>query len=210
MAVSLYTNAPALTDFDSRGTYIFDDATQRPNTFLAPNASTRVMPLAFGSDSSTLYALDSNQLRLFTASTSASGLALASAVAEVGIQADLYYLSGSLYGDGGSVINPSTGAAVAQFLTPLSVSEPVIALDNPLNRAFFFYEELTSPSPLWTFATYNLQTQAVREKTRINGCTFFPGGVNGKLGRLVRFGSNGLAVNCHEGIEMIAGIFVTN
>jgi hypothetical protein len=210
MAVSLYTNAPGLTDFDSRGTYIFDDATQRPNTFLAPDASTRVMALAFGSDSSTLYAFDGNQSRLFTASTSSSGLTLASEVTGVGIEPDLYYVSGSLYGDGGSVISPSTGAAVAQFLTPLSVSEPVVALDNPLNRAYFFYQEQTNPSPLWTFATYNLQTQAVREKTRINGCTLSPGGVNGKLGRLVQFGSNGLAVNCHEGIEMIAGIFVTN
>ena len=210
MVVSLYTNALGLTDFDSRGTYIFDDATQRPNTFLTPDASTRVMALAFGSDSSTLYAWGGAQSSLFTASTSSSGLALASVIKGVGIGPDMYYLLGSLYGDDGSVTNASTGAKTAEFLAPLTVIEPVIALDDSLNRAYFFYQELTNPAPLWTFATYNLQTQAVREKARVNGCSLSPGGVNGKVGRLVRFGSNGLAVNCHEGIEIIAGIFVTN
>lgn len=210
MAVSLYTNATGLTDFDSRGTYVFDDATQRPNTFLAPDVSTRVMALAFGPDSSTLYAYDGGQARLFTAAVSSSGLALTNEVTKVGISPDIYYLLGSLYGDDGSVTNASTGAKTAEFRAPLSVIEPVIALDNSLNRGYLFYQEQTNPAPLWTFATYNLQTQAVREKTRVTGCSLLPGGVNGKLGRLVRFGSNGLAANCHEGIEIIAGIFVSN
>jgi len=92
----------------------------------------------------------------------------------------------------------------------LSVLESVIAVDGSLDRAYFFYEELLDPSPLWTFATYDLQTQAVHAKTRVSGCSLFPGGVNGKVGRLVRFGANGLAVNCHEGIEIISGTFVTS
>jgi len=207
-AVSLYTNAIGLTDFDSRGTYIFDDSRRRPNTFLAPDTSTRVMALAFGSDSSTLYAASGNDL--FTAAVSSSGLAQTSEVTGVGISPDIYYLGGSLYGDNGAVINASTGTNTAEFLAPGSVIEPVIALDGSLNRAYFFYQEQTSPVPLWTFATYNLQTQAVREKTRVSGCSLSPGGVNNRVGRLVRFGANGLAVNCDEGIEIIAGIFVTN
>jgi hypothetical protein len=209
-AVSMYTNATGLTDFDSRGTYLFTDGTQLANTFLAPDASTRVMALTFGSDSSTLYAFDGNQARLFTAATSANGLALSSEVTGVNIEPDIYYLGGSLYGDGGTVVNAATGATAAQFLTPLSVIEPVITLDSTLNRAYFYYQDQTTPNPLWTFATYNLQTQAIRELTRVSGCTLFPGGVNGKVGRIVRFGSNGLALNCREGIEIIAGIFVTN
>jgi hypothetical protein len=207
-AVSLYTFAAGLTDFDSRGTYIFDDATARPKTFVAPNASTRVMALTFGSASSTLYAYSDS--KLFTAAVSSSGLALNRETTGVGINPDIHYLAGSLYGDDGSVIDASTGARTAQFLAPLSELEPVVALDDSLNRAYFFYQELTNPAPQWTFATYNLQTQAVREKTRVSGCSLFPGGVNGKIGRLVRFGANGLAVNCHEGIEIIAGTFVTN
>ena len=209
-AVSLYTTAIGLTDLDSRGTYIFDDATQRPNTFLAPDATTRVMSLAFGTDSSTLYAWDGGQSRLFTAAVNSSGLAMTAEIAGVGIGPNMYYLLGSLYGDDGSVTNAVTGAKTAEFLTPLTVTEPVIALDDSLNHAYFFYQEQTSPMPLWTFATYNLQTQAVHEKTRVTGCSLSPGGVNGKVGRLVRFGTNGLAVNCHEGVEIIAGIFVTN
>ena len=86
----------------------------------------------------------------------------------------------------------------------------MIALDGFLNRAYFYYQEQTNPAPLRTFATYNLSTQAVHQKTRVSGCSLFPGGVIGKVGRIVRFGANGLAVNCHEGIEIIAGIFVTN
>ena len=206
-AVSLYTNATGLTDWDSRGTYIFDDATQRPNTFLAPNASTRVMALAFGSDSSTLYATGAD---IFTAAVSSGGLAQTNEVTGVAINPDIYYLAGSIYGDDGSVTNASTGAKTAEFLPALTMLEPVIALDDSLNRAYFYYQELTSPTPLWTFATYNLQTQVVGEKARVNGCTLFPGGVNGKVGRLIRVGSNGLAVNCHEGIEIISGVFVTN
>jgi hypothetical protein len=207
-AVSLYTNATGLTDNDSRGTYIFDDATQRPNTFLAPNASTPVMALAFGSGSSTLYAYSNADL--FTAAVSSGGLAQTNEVTGVGINPDIYYLSGSLYGDDSSVTNASTGAKTAEFLPALTVLEPVIALDDSLNRAYFYYQEQTNPAPLWTFATYNLQTQVVGEKTRVNGCTLFPGGVNGKAGRLIRVGTNGLAVNCHEGIEIISGVFVTD
>src|SRR5665213_806368 len=116
-AVSLYTFASGLSDFDSRGTYIFDDATRRPNTFLAPDASTRVMGLAWGADSSTLYAYDGNQQRLFTASTSPMGLTLSNEVG-VAIGTDMYYLSGLLYGDDGSVTNADTGARVAEFLQP--------------------------------------------------------------------------------------------
>ena len=209
-AVSMYTNATGLTDSDSRGTYLFDDAAQRPNTFLTPDASTRVMALTFGADSSTLYAFDGNQTRLFTASTSATGLSATNTASGVNISPNIYYLGGSLYGDLGTVVSPSTGTTEAQFLAPQSTLDPVIALDKSLNRAYFYYQEQTNPAPLWTFATYDLATQAVHEKTRISGCTLFPGGVNGKLGRLVRFGSNGLAVNCHEGIAIIAGIFVTN
>lgn len=206
--VSMYTNATGLTDFDSRGTYLFDDATQRPNTFLAPDAATRVMALAFGADSTTLYALDGNQSRLFTATTSAAGLTLANTVTGVDLSPNIYYLGSSLYGDLGTVVNPSTGATEASFLPSLSTTEPVIALDGSLNRAYFYYQEQTNPVPLWTFATYNLTTQAILEKARVSSCS--SGGVSGNGGRLVRFGTNGLAVNCREGIEIIAGIFVTN
>jgi hypothetical protein len=207
-AVSLYTNATGITDNDSRGTYIFDDATQRPNTFLAPNVSTPVMALAFGPNSSTLYAY--SDAELFTAAVSSGGLAQTNEVMGVGINPDIYYLADSLYGDDGSVTNASTGAKTAEFLPALTVLEPVIALDDSLNRAYFYYQEQTDPAPLWTFATYNLQTQVVGKKTRVNGCTLFPGGVKGKVGRLIRVGTNGLAVNCHEGIEIISGVFVTN
>jgi hypothetical protein len=107
--------------------------------------------------------------------------------------------------------DPTSGTKVAEFLQPLSAAlEPVIALDSALNRAYFFDQEQLSPSPLWTFATFNLQTQTVVEKARVSGCSLQPGGVNGKFGRLVRWGSNGLAVNCDEEIEIISGVFVTS
>jgi hypothetical protein len=209
VVVSLYTFATGLTDFDSRGVYVYDDAVQRPNTFFTPDASTRVMTLGFGANSSTLYAYDGNLAQLSTASLTASGLTQLSEAAGVGISGNVYYLNNALYADDGSVTNPSTGAKVADFLQPLSVLQPQIALDGSLNRAYFFYEELLDPAPLWTFATYDLQTLAVHAKTRVSGCSALQSGVSG-AGRLVRFGSNGLAVNCREGIEIIAGAFVSN
>jgi len=83
MAVSLYTFGSGLTDFDSGGTFLFDDATQRPDTFLAPDAATRVMALTWGTDSTTLYADDGNQQRLFTAANSTSGLTLSNEISGV-------------------------------------------------------------------------------------------------------------------------------
>lgn len=210
VAVSLYANGTGLTDWGSRGTYIYDDARQRPDTFYSLDTSTRVMALAFGIDNSTLYAYDGGKRHLFTTVVSSPGLAEANEATSVLISGDMYYLSGLLYGDDGSVTDPSSGARVADFLDLLSESEPRVAIDGSLNRAYFFYQEDTVPVPLWTFATYNLQTKAVLEKTRVNGCTLELGGVNGEVGRLIRFGTNGLAVNCNEGIEIISGSFVTN
>lgn len=211
VAVSLWASGTGLTDWDSRGTYIYDDATPRPDTPFSPDATTRVMALAFGAGSSTLFTYDGNQQHLFTASVSTAGLSQTNRAAGVAISGNMYYLGGFLYGDDGGVSDPSGGERVAEFLQPLfSVLEPVIAVDGSLNRTYFFYQEQTTPAPLWTFATYNLQTQAVLEKTRVSGCTLEPGGVNGKVGRLIRFGANGLAVDCNEGIEIISGNFVTN
>ncbi len=210
MVVSAYVFGTGLIDWDSRGTYVYDNATMRPQTFLTPDASTRVMALSWGTDSSTLYAYDGNGTRLFTASTLTTGLSLANEATGVSISGDIYYLNAAIYGDDGTVTDPTTGAVLAGFLQPLDALEPVVALDSSLNRAYFFYQEQLSPTPLWTFATYNLETQSVREKTRVSGCSLEPGGVNGKVGRLIRWGSNGLAVNCNEGLEIISGIFVTS
>jgi hypothetical protein len=128
----------------------------------------------------------------------------------VSLDPNIYYLGGSLYGDGGSVVNPSTGATTAQFFTSSQALQSMVTLDSTLSRAYFYYQDQTTANPLWTMATYNLQTQAIRELTRVSGCTLFPGGVNGKAGRIVRFGTNGLAVTCNEGIEILSGNFVTN
>ena len=215
VAISSYsTFAPGLSDFDSRGSYLYDDATVRPNTFLAPDAVTRVMGLSWGADSTTLYAYDGNQQRLFTASTSLTGLSLANTatgVANAG--GGMYFLNGLLYLDDGGVTNPSTGARVAQFFDKSTVTQPAVAVDATLNRAYYFYEEQLSPVPTWTFATYDLQTRAVYAKTRVSACSSLtsltPGGPTKAGGRLVRWGSNGLAANCGDGLEIISGMFVS-
>jgi hypothetical protein len=210
MAVSLYAEAQGLTDWDSRGTWLYDDVTARPDTFVQPDAVTRVMGLSWGSNSSTLYAYDGNQTRLFTTSASSTGLSLANTATGVSISGNMYYLNSLLYGDDGTVTTPSDGTHVARFFDPLTVLEPVAAVDGTSGLAYFFYEELLSPVPLWMFATYDLQTQAVHAKARVNGCSLIAGGVNGKVGRLVRWGSTGLAVNCNEGLKIISGNFVTH
>jgi hypothetical protein len=102
VVISVYTFASGLTDWDSWGVYIYDGTTMRPDTFIAPDASTRVMALSWGADSSTLYAYDGNQQRLFTASTSATGLSLSNEATGVAISTDMYYLNGLLYADDGS------------------------------------------------------------------------------------------------------------
>lgn len=210
LAASFYAFGTGLTDWDSRGTYIYDGATQRPDTSFTPSPTTRVMALVFGADASILYSYDGNQQHLVTSVVSSMGITESNEADGVAISGNMTYLNGFLYGDDGSVTDPSSGAKVADFLQSGSVLEPVVAVDGTLSRAYFFYQEQLTSAPLWTFATYNLQTQAVLEKTRVNGCTLTLGGVNGKSGRLVRFSANGLAVNCNEGIEIISGNFVTN
>jgi DNA-binding beta-propeller fold protein YncE len=210
VAVSLYSSSIELGDWESMGTYIYDDATRRPNTSYPRDITTRAMSLAFGADSSTLYAYDGAQHHLFTTAVSSTGLLESNEAAGVSIFGNLYYLNGLIYSDDGSVTDPASGAKVGTFVDTSSVGEPLVAVDGSLNRAYFFYQDDTSPELLWTFATYDLQTQKVIAKARVSGCSLIVGGVNGKRGRLVRFGADGLAVACNEGIEVISGRFVTN
>jgi hypothetical protein len=104
----------------------------------------------------------------------------------------------------------SSETTEARFLDPAIVVVPAVAVDGTLSRAYFFYEDLVNPAPMWSLTSYDLQTQGVQAKTRVKGCSLFPGGVNGHVGRLVRWGTNGFAVNCHEGLEIISGEFVSH
>jgi hypothetical protein len=209
VVVSSYVFGTGLTDWDSRGVYIYDGATARPQTFLAPDAFTQVMGLAWAADNTTLYAYDQNQQRLFAATTSTSGLTLANQKTGVVMSPAMYQVNGLLYSNNGIVIDPATGTRGPLFLDSSGASPAgLIAPDAATGRAYFYYLETLTPAPLWTFATYNLQAQTFIASSRVNGCSLFPGGVNNTVGRMVRWGIDGLAVNCIEGIKIINGKFV--
>lgn len=208
VAISLYISAFGLTDWASRGVYIYDDAVPRSEPFLPPDAGTRAMGLAWSADGTQLYAYDSNQKRLFTATASASGLTLVDTKPNVNMWPAMSQLDGRLYSNGGMVVDPQTGNRTATFLGSEVVSLALAAPDSTTGRAYFYYMEELTPVSKWTFATYDLQTQDFIASTRVSGCSLFPGGVNTNIGRLVRWGTDGLAVNCSEGIRIINGRFV--
>jgi sugar lactone lactonase YvrE len=208
VVVSSYVSALGLTGWASRGVYIYDDAIARSQTFLVPAPTNRVMGLAWAADNSTLYAYDQNQQRLFAATASASGLALVNQIPGVVMGPAIYQHDGLLYSHGGMVTDPATGTRIAMFSDSSVVSHALIAPDSAAGRMYMYYMEELTPASRWTFGTYDLQTQAFIAGTRVSGCSLFPGGVNLNVGRLVRWGVDGLAVNCMEGIRIINGRFV--
>jgi hypothetical protein len=106
-----------------------------------------------------------------------------------------------VYADNGTIINPATGAATGSFITPTFFNVTLMVPDAAANRGYFLTQSFFN-TPTVTLQSFNLTTLALVDSITINN-------VNGNIGRLVRWGQNGLAFNTSGGqVFLVAGTFV--
>ena len=109
-----------------------------------------------------------------------------------------------VYADNGQIVNPATGTVTGSFPITATFGGTLMAVDAAANRAYFLTQSFGSATV--TLQSFNLTTLALVDSTTINN-------VNGNIGRLVRWGQNGLAFNTTGGtsggqVFLVAGTFV--
>jgi hypothetical protein len=210
------------------GVVIYDDAVPRPQSVAGPDnhSTVTVGSMRWGADDSHLYGENneggSNDLYVFA--VNANGVQLAqdypgafTSTPTAGEtpsipQVKLHYdaASGDLFNDGGLVVNPATGTAVASFQT-----YGRLALDDTLHVAFFFGQTFAqSGGPDYSVSAYDLTTNKLISSIVIPS-------VSGTPVKMVRWGTNGLAVLTNNdnatpstpipgmGVYLIQGAFVS-
>lgn len=208
IAVANYSNPP-MGSGGSQGVTIYDDAVARPMVFGATGHGQQANSLAWGSSSSTLYAYEPFMFDLFTVAVSPSGLSQSGEIDGIPLDFQIQFNAGLIYADNGVIVDPSSGAIKGNFLTTGTFFQPVFTLDSTLNRAYFFFEDDVSPVPLWTLASFDLTQHSQVSKTRTSGMSLTIGPINRIHNRLIRWGSDGLAINAQEGLKILSGSLVT-
>jgi hypothetical protein len=189
----------------SRGLGIFDDATERPTQAPAFNFFDTVQ---WGADASTLLAANNSNTAFdfYTLAVTPAGVTLSHDFPFVlTSSAKRIHFEPSknlVYADDGQIIDPATGTAGAgRFITPSFPNVTLMVTDAAANRAYFVTQSFFGPGPA-TLQSFNLTTLALVDSMTVNN-------VNGNIGRLVRWGQNGLAFNTSSGqIFLVAGTFV--
>ncbi len=185
------------------GLAIFDDSTERPTVASGINFFDTVQ---WGTDASTLLAATNSttSFDFFTLAVNAAGVTLThdfpgtftSSTRRIHFEPS----KNLVYADNGQIINPATGAVTGSFLTPTFFNGNLMVTDAAANRAYFLTQSFGSATV--TLQSFNLTTLALVDSTTINN-------VNGNIGRLVRWGQNGLAFNTSGGqVFLVAGTFV--
>ncbi|HEY2232835.1 MAG TPA: IPT/TIG domain-containing protein, partial [Candidatus Angelobacter sp.] len=162
---------------------IFDDLTPRASTGLPVSA------LAWGSDASSLFGTAFSNLLTF--SVAPSGPVQTNTFNGVLGFGKIHFNSTTqrVYSEGGQVVNPSTGAPSGIFQS----SGPMVS-DAATNTAYFASQQ-TGPTVIKSFDLTHF--------TPVSSITV--PGVTGTVGRLLRWGNNGLAFNTTGGQIVLIG-----
>ncbi|HEY2234535.1 MAG TPA: hypothetical protein VGK01_13760, partial [Candidatus Angelobacter sp.] len=185
------------------GLAIFDDGTERPT--LAQGLFNSFDTVQWGADASTLLAAtnSTSSFDFFTLAVNASGVTLSHVfLSEFGLAKRIHFEPSKnlVYADSGQIIDPATGTITGSFITPQFFNSTLMVPDAAGNRAYFLTQSFSSTTV--TLQSFNLTTLALVDSTTINN-------VNGNIGRLVRWGQNGLAFNTSGGqVFLVAGTFV--
>jgi len=193
---------------DRGGLAIFDDGTERPT--VAQGQINSFDTVQWGVDASTLLAANSSSTAFdfYTLAVTPAGVTLSHdfpAVFTSSTRRIHFEPSKNLvYADNGQIINPATGTVTGSFFTPTFFNASLMVTDVAANRAYFLTQSFGSATV--TLQSFNLTTLALIDSTTINN-------VNGNIGRLVRWGQNGLAFNTTGGtaggqVFLLAGTFV--
>lgn len=189
------------------GVVIYDDSTPRPVTIPGDgNPLTRSVPCS-GGDDTTLYAgdLKNEGWNFYVLSVDSSGATIATVVSAA-VFGPIHFDSGTgdIYYDGGGILD-TTGTLVGMFQS-ITNSAGAIAPDSSINRAFQVnaagggFEEITLQS-------YDMTT--LQPVASLNAVPV----VALEAPRMVRWGSNGVALILNNGISnsgiwLIEGTFV--
>ena len=186
------------------GLAIFDDTTERPTAAPGINFFDTVQ---WGADASTLFAATNSttSFDFFTLAVNAAGVTLShdfpgtftSSAKRIHFEPS----KNLVYADNGQIINPATGAVTGSFLIASTFGTSLMATDAAANRAYFLTQSFFNATTV-NLQSFNLTTLALVDSTTINN-------VNGTIGRLVRWGQNGLAFNTSGGqVFLVAGTFI--
>lgn len=199
------------------GIAIYDDAVPRPAS--VPGADSGTGPIdsiVWNSNATTIYGIDTERHPvddLYVLSIDPGGVRLVhdyhdpSVTATFGI---LHYdaTTGYLYTDYGQVINPSTGAVAGSFPTGRVqggyASEAVMVPDGKLNIAYFLGQTEESE----VYGECALEAFDLTNFTLV-GAVPIPN-VVGTPVKLIRWGSNGLALLTSDRVYLISGTYVTS
>ena len=167
------------------GVAVFDNGVQRPTT--GPGHSLGSDYLAFSASASTLFGSGFNGA-LATLTIDASGVTQTSNIGFPSTK--IKFDNGRVYGSTGHVINPVTGTLLGTF-SGLSGVLP-FAPDSAVGRAYYLTGSQASTNYSVTIRAFDINTFLQVGNLTIPG-------INGEVGPLVRWGSNGLAFSTQGG-----------
>ncbi len=211
VAVSTYANAPGLNSDNSEGVLLYDDDVLRGAPFGGTTVGPMLNSIVFGSNGSALYACEPDYENLYTLSLSGTGLSQTAVVnlGQIVFGDYLIYANGLLYDSRTRSLDPTTGKVTGSFLPAGSFGTATIAVDTSLNRAYVFFVDHPSNNGEWTIETFNLATMAPISLARTTTIVGMNQTYLRTNERIVRWGTNGLAINGELGLEILSGAFVT-
>ena len=186
------------------GLAIFDDSTERATQAAGFNFFDTVQ---WGTDASTLFAAtnSTSSFDFFTLAVTPAGVTLShdfpgtftSSAKRIHFEPS----KNLVYADNGQIINPVTGTVTGSFITSsFFFNSTLMVPDAAANRAYFLTQSFSSNTV--TLQSFDLTSLAAIDSITINN-------INGNIGRLVRWGQNGLAFNTSGGqVFLVAGTFV--
>lgn len=191
------------------GLVIFDDATPRPAR--APGASTlnggSYDSIQWGSDASTLYAANnqSSSFDLYVLRVNSNGVSPLRKFAQITSPYTRITFdrgNGLIYEDNGYVVSPVTGLPVGRFL-----AGGKIVPDSGLNRIFFATNATNPPGGDLRLVIRSFDAKRYRPLAQISIIDLPSDNFHT---RLVRWGSDGLALSKIGGLYIIRGSFVNS
>lgn len=202
--------APDVIPIAEGGITIFDDATPRPISapgWSSPPSGKTYDSLQWGSDATELYASNTESTNdFFALSVNSSGVTLTADYMNVFWNpAKIHFDSGNslIYGDDGyHAVIPSTGLPAGIF--EVGGGWP-LAPDSKLNTVFLLSEYIWQGTSNYTIDMFDATHYLL-----MNQIPFATQSGISELGRFIRWGNSGLAVNDRAGnIYLISGPFVS-
>ncbi len=186
------------------GLAIFDGSTQRPTQ--AQGQINSFDSVQWGADASTLLAANNSDsgFNFYTLTVTPAGVTLAhdfpNTLTSSAKRIHFDPSTNLVYADNGQIIDPATGSVTGRFLAPSFSDLTLMVTNAAANRAYFLTQSFNAATV--TLQSFNLTTLVLVDSTTISN-------VNGSIGRLVRWGQNGLAFNTSGGqVFLVAGTFV--